>query len=483
MTSPKGKVLVRVDKYLEGANIEFGVPVQFRPVIDLPENTAGRRTDRSRKLRTVIAPVTYSSISMAKLELDAGAYDVEAILPSGEMLSKEITVKSGKEKKVVLRGESSPNEWRSWSHFSGANLMSTRRKIMENPERGKLSDFTVSIGGAAWVPGVEKQIDPSRWEDWFEFLQARFQKREEVMETCISLTNNHAGLVIKSEGGFDGLPMRISIVEQHQISVDPRTVGDDRVYVSVSSESGCRVFTLPWPWPRGRTTLQGKLFDVMAVEDEGKLRCDPVLLDERWGGLLAYVNSGRIHLAAEILAADILQMAKEALFEKFENPLAAVVAGYVLLSTNQESEGERWPAWLANLAERFPNLPDGAILRARWLLQQGGEANIDQARQLLFKSIERGVPYFTIGVAWLIEEMEQVAIDSDACTEKLARIRGVARSMDLSQAFTSFTIANPERMEAIPEPINRVGTGADLVESTRDETSADLVEATQEVCH
>ena len=165
------------------------------------------------------------------------------------------------------------------------------------------------------------------------------------------------------------------------------------------------------------------------------------------------------------LASEILANASDALFAKFQNPLAAAVGGYVLLSSSPTDEKASWPDWLSNLAEYFPHLPDGLILRARWLLARNREENLEEAHQLLFESFNRGIPYFTTGVVWLIEGLEQTSIGCPICTEILRKVRGVARSMDLSQAFTSFSIGKPQTRDAEePRPESDVPPGQALME-------------------
>jgi hypothetical protein len=470
---------VRVDKYLDGANVGLGVPVRFHPVIDLPEAEADRRADRKRKAVTAVVPISGNPTNTRWVRLETGAYDIEAVLPSGELLTAEQTIEPEGDHEVVLRGESSPNEWRSWAHFAGANLASAERKREESLPDAYLEsvpELEVTVGSTAHEAGTLGGFDPSRWGDWFDFLQANFERRDQPVATHLSLSGNDSGLEVQREGGYDGLPLRISLVQREQVGFRAQQIGKDRLFLAVSGVYGSRLFMMPWPWGESSTVPGAKLFDIMAVADRGHFRCDPVLVDERWGGLLAYVNSGRIQLAAEIV-----QQASDALFQKFENPLAAVVGGYVLLSTDADQGKDRWPDWLDNLARRFPELPDGAILRARWLLNQGGEKNIEQAHNLLYESVERGLPYFTTGVVWLIEGMEQTSIGCDICTDLLARIRGIARSMDLSQAFTSFAIAKPEaRRGSLPIRESDVPWGNSEVEPTY-QTLLEQLEKAREV--
>jgi hypothetical protein len=441
-------VSVRIDKYIDGDHVRFGVPVRFRPVID-DNDGHSRRIDRSRELVTTIAPVSSNEHEVASVSLAFGAYDVEAVLPSGEPLLKELSVGPGAEQygyagmPIVLRGEESPNEWRSWAHFSGATLASPRQQAGERL-RGPdypITSFDVTIGSVAQSSDAEG-FDPSSWVGWFDYLEERYRRGPEHAPN-IQLGGSDDGLNVRTEGGYNGTPLRIMFTQN--VLADFRfyatEIGTRRTYAAITGQAGTRLFALPLPWG---DSYYSTPFEMLAFEDSRQLRCDPVLRDERWAGLVAYLNRGRVDLANEILKS-----ARDALFEKFDNPLAAAVGGYVLLSSSEAGGREDgWPQWLDNLARRFPRLPDGPILRARWLLSQNAEQHLEEAHQLLFDSVGRGLPFFTTGVVWLIEGLEQTSIGCTTCTELLRKVRGVARSMDLSQAFTSFSIAKPQTRDA-----------------------------------
>jgi hypothetical protein len=449
-------VSVRVDKEIDGDHVIFGVPVRFRPVVE-DEKRHIHTFDRSRKMVTAIAPVG-SYCYGSHVSLPYGDYDVEATLPSGEPLSTELTVGPDTEP-VVLRGEHSPNEWRSWAHFSGASLAS-ERQVMSELLRGPSpqTSFGVTVGNV--VHGVsDGGFDPSSWNGWFEFLEERFRRGPEYSPN-IQLGGSDYGLSVRTEGGFDGTPLRIlfSRDDYPDYGYDTTEIGHRRTYAAITGHAGTRLFALPLPW--GESYRQTP-FEMLAFEDGQQLRCDPVLRDERWSGLVAYLNRGRVDLASEILMS-----ARDALFEKFENPLAAAIGGYVLLSSPRARDiEESWPRWLDNLAHRFPSLPDGPILRARWLLSQNSEEHLKDAHDLLYESVTRGLPFFTTGVVWLIEGLEQTSIGCPTCADLLRIVRGVTRSMDLSQAFTSFSIAKPlTRDTEETSPNLNVPSGRALIE-------------------
>ncbi|GLQ82769.1 hypothetical protein GCM10007881_62920 [Mesorhizobium huakuii] len=439
-----GRISVRINKYIDGQEITYGVPVRVRPIVTRADDKghAVRRTDQERSIIDLLAPVARSYGSST--ELDIGDYDVEAVLPSGETLSSEVLISADQTSDVVLEGDSSPNEWRSWAQFAGSRRPSAIRLALERRRDApshwrKTPEFAVSVGTRAHDQDHRSPFDPSSWNDWFNYLRFRHDHRSEIGEGPeLRLDGNSEGIEVFREGGDGSLPSRIRLRQYGPDVTMPRSVGRNRKFVTVGSAAGTRIFALPWPWPSAVDTF-GSFFDIMAVEEQGVLLCDPVLLDTAFGGLIAYLNAGQIQLAAEVL-----KQAEQALFEKNDNPIGAAAGGYVLLSAPDKGRERDWPHWLQNLAKRFPAMPDALILRARWLLEHGEKGQFQEAHQLLIDAFKRGVPYFTTGVVWLIEGLRRTAVECAICQERLAVVRGVARSMDLSQAFTSFSLARPE---------------------------------------
>lgn len=456
-------VTVRVDKLIDGDRVDYGVPVRFRPVVEDADRHA-RRFDRSRGTVAIIAPVSSFSHATVGVYLPWGDYDVEAVLPSGEQIGQELmvgpnSIRSGTGAiEVILHGEHSPNEWRSWAHFTGAQLASWRQEAREKIVRQRLGyapgkRFEVSVGSLAYADSRD-EFHPSSWDGWFNFLQNRYERGSEP-DLKLELGVNFSGLEVQTEGGYDQTPLRIKFVQGRTPGIVPRDIGERRAYAAIAGSTSTRLVAIPWPWGDSAYAPGHIPFELLAFEEEDQLRCDPVLRDSQWAGLVAYLNRGRVDLAGDILAG-----ARDALFAKFENPLAAAVGGYVLLSSSFSDEEASWPGWLSNLAEYFPHLPDGLILRARWLLARNRRENLNEAHHLLFESFNRGIPYFTTGVVWLIEGLERTSIGCPTCTEILRRVRGVARSMDLSQAFTSISIAKPKSPDArrrVRSPLRQLG--------------------------
>lgn len=429
---------IRVDKFLEGEEIVAGVPVTIRKARD--------GVGTGKFVAIVAAPVS-ARRGGAFVELAPGSYELEAPLPSGEVLFDQAIVRDANDNTmVVLRGEASPNEWRSWTHFGGSRAVSKRERGSPyyrafGPTTGTSGKFQVCCGYLAATPGTGDHFDPSRWQSWYDYLEERARRAEEELGASEDLQFE------KSDGTFDvdvlsdgsDAPTIIRVTPRRGRSSEPLRFGGDRPFISISSAAGQRVYSLPWPWPEDTASSSGAFLDILAAERDGVLMCDPVIRDSKLGGLVAYLNAGRVGLAGELL-----QAAHQALFDKYDNPLGAAAGGYVLLSTAGSESLGKWPIWLENLAVNFPELPDGAILRARWLLgHDKGEYNHKDTHDLLFSAFERGLPYFSAGVAWLIEGMRRTSTSCATCQAALRTIRGVARFMDLSQSVVSFDLSRP----------------------------------------
>lgn len=457
-----GTLKVRVDKFLEGQLIGHAVPVRVR--------AARPTTKAADAVGPMVMPApasAYHTDQWASEALPPGTYDLEAVLPSGEVLADRVEVKEGKVTESVLRGEQSLNEWRSWAHFSGVRDASASARSRARPTaKGALPVDTprkppvyqVTAGTRAW--GASSEFPPDSWDGWFDYLKQRFElarlRIHEVDDMQLVATGE---VHVEVHHGYPGEPTRVAAYSSPGDAFSEPNVGRTRPFIAVTSVRGTRLVSVPWPWFPPSPPYP--FFELLVSETPTELLCEPVIRDERLGGLLAYLNAGRMGLAGELLAA-----ARTALFEKYTNPLGAAAGGYVLLSTDASDGLEDWPYWLDNLANNFPHLPDGAILRAKWLLDRGRPDDTDEAAHLLGVAYERGVPFFTAGIVWLIEGLLRVAPAHEGAEEILRVVRTVARSIDLSRGVTSFHLPSPDergtnlRMRLEHSPMQGVGVPA-----------------------
>ena len=156
---------------------------------------------------------------------------------------------------------------------------------------------------------------------------------------------------LKIYGGSNGLPLRVTLVAPSTSFRDRTKVGKERLFVSIAKSKGSRIFSIPWPWDR-RTPPRQPFFEILVSEIEGRQICDPVMRDEKLGGVLAYLNSGRVQFAEKLL-----RNSYGALFAKFENPLGAAAGGYILMSTQNGNRLKHWPDWINIALDISPIFP------------------------------------------------------------------------------------------------------------------------------
>jgi hypothetical protein len=140
-------------------------------------------------------------------------------------------------------------------------------------------------------------------------------------------------------------------------------------------------------------------------------------------------------------AAVAVKQSYDMLFRKMLNPLGAAAGGYVLLAAG-EGSGTDWHPWIDNLNDNFPSISDGAILKASLRLRfPKNAASYVEARTALLEAFERGIPYYSAGVSWLLDGMTLLADDPDI-EKRMRLVHRIALRLDLSQAFTCIRVSD-----------------------------------------
>ena len=451
MMGPTASLSVRVEGSFDGTPVEFGVPVLFKPVASHQKRGVAE-FDHSRQSRVSVVPLCFESLDARAISLVPGAYEVEAILPSGEALHAAVTLESGPNQELVLRAKDRPYDPSSWLHTHIADHAKKRLDPsleVDNTVSPWWTQYEVRIG-TDLVYDDGRRIQANRWTEWLDWIDEHY--RDASYHAAIGgyrLLEDSPEFRLQISGGSHNEPLKISLPPDLP-PFWPGPIGYRRFYLSISTAIGTRVLSVPSPWSMGEKSR----FEIYAFEADGALQSSLTLLDPKWSGLFAYLNAGRVQLASQII-----EVASRALYEKNENPLAAAAGGYVLLSTKDVRHEGAWPDWLSNLARRFPHMVDGHILRARWLLASGDENAYQSAQGHVRTAYFGGLPFFTTGVVWLVEALMRFAADSEEFKEMLVAVRGVARNLDMSQTFTSFYFSSPEKRS---EPIAEAPTQPSL---------------------
>jgi hypothetical protein len=165
------------------------------------------------------------------------------------------------------------------------------------------------------------------------------------------------------------------------------------------------------------------------------------VLDREFGTLAGLMTASSLPKARIFI-----DEARDMLFGKMDNRFSAAAGGYVLVATGDPEARPEWHAWIENLAKWFPDLPDGAVLEATKRLRYPHDGNCyDIAKAALFEAFERGIPYYSCGVAWLLDGLTLFAEEDPEAKERMQLVHKVAQRLDISQAFTVIRLSDKAR--------------------------------------
>lgn len=174
------------------------------------------------------------------------------------------------------------------------------------------------------------------------------------------------------------------------------------LFVLKDRNVGWNLSLMPLPW-KGAHPDAGSV--KLYVQGEASLRSNRlsnikiVINDDVIGSMLGYFERGDM-----LSAALLMDKAKEALFRKMDNPIAAAAGGYILVATETDLEYKDWHEWVYNLSELFPHVADGAIIYGWSKLRHAkNEEDENIARDALLNGYWRGIPFFTTGVRLLLD--------------------------------------------------------------------------------
>jgi hypothetical protein len=178
--------------------------------------------------------------------------------------------------------------------------------------------------------------------------------------------------------------------------------------------------------------------------------------DPRTEALLGYLISGQ-YSSARIVGPEIVRDAEQLLFEKMRDPTGAAVAGYYLLKTGHF---DSLHDWTRNLADWFPWLPDGAVIRA-WHVWRQERSDYEEARERLLQAAGRGIPLYTQGLRLLLDGLNLLhhkataqGLEDSEIAAALEQVRPYARAADWRAPTTTFYARHPS------EPDWRTQSGA-----------------------
>ena len=454
----------------EGSLPNYGV------VTNIYDVTHDPRERKSKRNIEIPAGAIGESV-FRHVELEPGRYVIEAVLPSGQVIDDEVSVQESAEpQEVRLQTPETPHEWLGWQHFVGnvrQDAESYRRQLPTIAQRATVNIRTdivsavtlpvdvqdtagistasafVSRGLFSVIPS-SRDVEPRRpLSDFFSFseldpptrcmgpLTPPVWARDETSH--IYFFKNHPG------------PREDHILGLNMSSDDYRQPRFERHYLFIQGENIPPQFcVLPVPWKQGPYYPEEAVVEALVrpikVEPDVSPGSDPGyrvsigVPDPVVGSVIGYLGTGELPAAATILST-----AREMLFHKYDNPLAAAAGAYVLLATEKSDNPDYWHGWIRNLMNSFRWLPDGAIQHA-WdkLSHQMNEDDRLEARTCLLEGYRRGLPFYSRGVKLLLDGLTLFANDAQAAEkpdkeveEALRTVRKLALRTNMRQPFTT----------------------------------------------
>lgn len=355
----------------------------------------------------------------ATLDVPSGRYVVRAYLPNGDIVSQQVELEGPLD--VVLQGKHSPHEWLSFQHLLGnvagaqayddqsTAMLAPHPSVWQLDPPGPGPTELERAAGWTFLNGLARDLR----QDISGFRSVRLAPmlRDDRVQffTVWSAGPPASPGTSRPQGGRRWL-----------------FVDDDRGRATLAS--------LPFPW---RDVSTGQDAEAEVLVHRGDAQRPPAVAVSIRDSLVSTVL-GYLASSAFTCASDAIRPAREMVMRKRQNALAAALGGYTLVSTSLDVVAG-WHDWVHNLTNWFPWLPDGPIIQARLFLQLAREASdLELARGSLREAFSRGIPYYSLGLQWLVDGLTVFAEeDGDGeMAAMLAAVRPVARRGNLQQPFT-----------------------------------------------
>lgn len=447
--------------------------------------------------------------------IEPGTYLVRAKLPSGEVLTQMVETEAGKDPHpVLLQADPSPHEWLSVEKSQGmvptANAVLERSRF-QSEAQADLVAKTPDNGSSEPKPKVKRAVAPRTAKKKASRRPARkasmrrsraaietsaasreatmsFHGLEDLARVRLRLEGYDASLALAEfsyspgRGRADVAMERVfgelvagkglasseqtglfsvAVIPPHvQLGKPPRTLVDAfppwnaarpgphyRRRFAFLAERGklTRAGCVPNLWYKeGRELPMRVLVRFDEIEQGAQLSIS--ITDPKIASVLGFLSRGDLSSASAVISDSY-----EMLLEKMSNPYAAAAGGYVLVFTGGGTLNPHWREWIGNLASRFPEIPDGAILKATLILQGQGALSPEgaaDAKRLLLHAVEVGPPYFRFGVRALSENLEILAslfkspADQESIKQALRHARWMARRVSMESALTVLDISS-----------------------------------------
>ena len=450
---------LRIDKPLEVAT-EAGAVAVLHRVAD----EAGAAIRGSPRIKTTI-PAGTDRQEVKRIIVDPGRWWVEATLPSGEVITDEVTVQKGEEAFVSLHPtEASPHEWLDWQHLVGnVEGLETFTRIAERAQqepvkfaRDVISDTLEKTVPANLRDMIEGTLDTVLPRGSPGGTSTEKKPQDPFAEFGPPTVRFCSRL---GHEGFNGPDAWHKIFEATEPTSEPQAFreapaegiylyrfaspgsANARAFANVEWAGERYAVSLPLPWPLAGQAKEAVVELMVRMHPADKtVHASVAVLDSEFGTLAGLMTASTLPKARVFV-----DQAYDMLLRKVTNRLAATAGGYVLVATGGSDTHPEWQQWIDNLANSF-EFSDGAVLKAtRYLRYPEGKGCYDLAKAALFKAFERGIPYYSAGVAWLLDGLTLFAGEDAEANKRMKLVHKVAQRLDVSQPFTVICVSDKVR--------------------------------------
>ncbi len=272
----------------------------------------------------------------------------------------------------------------------------------------------------------------------------RYYSPEADAESFWSKLNHHinvdrdSALPFAELAGVSSIKVSKSDREIAQVGLPGAEIEGFRSWIEVDINGQRRLLSVPPEWNAVATQDEAVPYSVQMKSRDASAPLariyvhDPDMYDVMYAMTPTGIGD------ATIIALE----ARQWLYDKVNNPVAAAGGGYALLALKiQGKDSQEWFQWLDNLDSHNPWLPDAAILRGT-LCMKGPEGirNFKLARDHFVRAYESGIPYYTLGVTWLQSSLGKLSADYPELEPILYEVSMLARRLDTSAVFTSLRL-------------------------------------------
>lgn len=325
---------------VEGDPLEWGVIARIQSLAD-----AGRVTE-------IVAPA--DGEAPRRVLVEPGDYSIQLLLPSGDVLQEVREVAQGATVRVVFGRRLAGGARGTGSAHDAKTLARTGGPLPR--VRDGATFKALDQGLRSTRPGALPSTAPKL--AWLREAPSFASLADLQPEQALGLASHT----------FEAPVERTKTRFLWRFDHPPAAARAAQGWCRVETAGAVELVRLPllWEQPPGSGRCKGVQLIVDGENGFERAASRIDLEDPRLGGLLSYLDRGRLSAVRSLVnALDAEGLITEAIEDKMANPLGACAAAYVGLAIFAPQERERWDSWLPNIMNFFPEVPDGPILHAR----------------------------------------------------------------------------------------------------------------------